>query len=422
MESLESRQMMSVTPLQNASFSANSGEKPQSKIFEYAGQWWTVMPNKQGTWVFRLDGTTWTATQKISTNKSTHADVRIVDDFAHVLLYDGTKTQFATLQYDSVDNRFEAWTQQPNVVNVPLSKGVETATIEADSTGRLWIASDAKTTVEVRYSDGLHSTWSGPITVASGIKSDDISTIIAMPNGTIGVFWSNQSTKRFGFKVHQDGALANVWSADEIPGSQSALNVGKGMADDHMHAAVSSNGTVYVAVKTSYDKSGYPKMGLLVRRPNGVWDNFYGLDDSGTRPVIALDEADNQLIIAYTTKEGGGDIVYNTSPLDVISFSPTKLLIKGKVNDVTTAKFVSGNQVVFLANSKSVIFTFDVAPPILNSTFIASTFSTAPSSSSTSSGPNANDLAIEDPNLVNGTLFGIQGLETSTNQSVGTSV
>src|SRR4051794_19745196 len=59
MESLEPRQMMSVTPLQNISFSANAGEKPQSKIFEYAGQWWTVMPNKQGTWVFRLDGSTW---------------------------------------------------------------------------------------------------------------------------------------------------------------------------------------------------------------------------------------------------------------------------------------------------------------------------------------------------------------------------
>src|SRR6478735_3005939 len=71
MESLESRQMMSVTPLQNMSFSANAGEKPQSKIFQYADQWWNVMPTKKGTFVFRLDGTSWTATQKISTNKST---------------------------------------------------------------------------------------------------------------------------------------------------------------------------------------------------------------------------------------------------------------------------------------------------------------------------------------------------------------
>jgi hypothetical protein len=321
-----------------------------------------------------------------------------------------------------VDNRFEAWSQQPKLVNVPLSKGVETATIDADSTGRLWIASDAKSTVEVRYSDGLHSTWSGPITVASGIKSDDISTIIAMPNDTIGVFWSNQTTKRFGFKVHQDGDAANVWSTDEIPGNQSALNIGHGMADDHMHAAVASDGTVYVAVKTGYDKSGYPKMGLLVRRPNGVWDNFYGIDDAGTRPVIILDEAVNQLIIAYTTKEGGGDIVYNTSPLDLISFSPSRLLIKGKVNNVTTAKAASSNQVVFLADSKSVLFTFDVAPPVVTSSLIPSASSLSASNPSTSGSASASNLALEDPSLMDGALLNTQDVVTSINQTVGTQV
>src|SRR4029078_9530632 len=152
MESLERREMMSATLLQNMSCSANAGEKPQSKIFEYAGQFWTVMPSKQGTFVYRLDGTTWTQTQKLSPSKSTHADVKLVDDLAYVLLYQGTSSQFATLQYNAGQNQFVAWAQQPNVVNIPLSKGVETATIEADSTGRLWIASDSKNTIDVRYS------------------------------------------------------------------------------------------------------------------------------------------------------------------------------------------------------------------------------------------------------------------------------
>jgi hypothetical protein len=238
---------------------------------------------------------------------------------------------------------------------------VETATIELDSTGRLWIASDVKTTVEVRYSEGLYTSWSAPITVASGIKSDDISSIIAMPNGTIGVFWSNQATKRFGFRVHEDGDPANVWSADELPGSQSALNVGGGLADDHLHLAATSDGTVYAAVKTSYDKSGYPKIGLLVRRPDGTWDDFYGVSNNGTRPVIAVDELAGQLVIAYSTKEGGGDIVYNTSPLDVISISPAQVLINGKVNNVTTTKSTSTNQLAFLADKKSVLFSFDTS-------------------------------------------------------------
>ena len=48
------------------------------------------------------------------------------------------------------------------------------------------------------------------------------------------------------------------------------------MADDHLNVAVHSNGTMYVAAKTSY--SGSPKMILLVRRPNGTWDNMYSVD------------------------------------------------------------------------------------------------------------------------------------------------
>src|ERR1051325_4631072 len=71
-ESLESRQMLSATPLKSMSFSASAGEKPQSKIFQYADQWWTVMPTKGGTFVYRLDGTAWTATQKLSANKKVH--------------------------------------------------------------------------------------------------------------------------------------------------------------------------------------------------------------------------------------------------------------------------------------------------------------------------------------------------------------
>ncbi len=60
-ETLESRQMLSITPLSTLDASGGTGEKPQSKVFQYANQWWTVMPNSSGTWIFRLDGTDWTA-------------------------------------------------------------------------------------------------------------------------------------------------------------------------------------------------------------------------------------------------------------------------------------------------------------------------------------------------------------------------
>ena len=120
MEWLESRKMFSITPLNSISVSANAGEKPQSKIFQYNDEWFTVMPTKKGgATVFRLDGTTWTATDSISADKSAHADVEVVGNLAYVLLFDGAKkTQFRTLQYDATQNTFVPWATQPNLVKI----------------------------------------------------------------------------------------------------------------------------------------------------------------------------------------------------------------------------------------------------------------------------------------------------------------
>jgi hypothetical protein len=365
MECLESRQMLSITPLASLP-SSGTGEKPQSKVFEHAGQWWTVMPSSSGMSVFRLDGTSWTPTQQITSSKGYYADVKLVDDLAHVLLFDGNDSQLATLQYDAADNRFEPWALQPQLVSVPLASGVETATIDVDSTGRMWVAYDVKTTVEVRYSDGLYTSWSTPITVGSGISSDDISAITAMPNNSIGVMWSNQKTDVFNFRVHLDGASPTAWSAAEVAASQWASSVGGAMSDDHVNLAVASDGTLYAAVKTGYDSSSRPEIALLVRRPDGTWDNLYQVDSKGTRPIVVVNEAAGKLIVAYTQSDGGGDIYYRVSPLDTISFGPRQTLISGSVNNVTSTKHTSTNEIVFLASSKGALFRFDAAPPAIN--------------------------------------------------------
>jgi hypothetical protein len=204
--------------------------------------------------------------------------------------------------------------------------------------------------------------------VASGISSDDICAITAMPGPTsndpdrIGVVWSDQSSKRFGFRYHVDGAAPTVWSTSETAAAQSASG---SMADDHVNVAVHSNGTMYVAAKTSY--SGSPKMILLVRRPNGSWDNMYSVDGSGTRPIVVLDETANRIVVAYTTSDNGGDIVYRVSPADVINFAPRQTLIPGTVNNVTSTKQNFTNDVVFLASSsssaKGALFTLGAIAP-----------------------------------------------------------
>jgi hypothetical protein len=360
-ETLETRRLLATLALSDFSVSQGTGEKPQSKVWEYADQWWTVMPSSAGAAVWRLDGTTWTRTLQLSTNNNVTADVKAVGGLTHVLLFDGAASQLASIEYDGAGN-YVPWTMRPQLVGVPLS-GAETATIDVDTTGRLWVAADNGSLVQVRYSDGLYQSWSSPITVASGIGSDDISVITALPNGTVGVLWSNQNSKRFGYRYHVDGASPTEWSVAESPASAAALSTGGGMADDHLNVAVAADGTLYAAVKTSYDSGGQTKIGLIVRRPNGQWDNaLYPVDTSGTRPIVLLNEAAGKLIVAYAASEGTANIVYRETSLASISFGPRQTMISGSIQNVSSTKQNFNDEVALIASNggtvKSVLFSF----------------------------------------------------------------
>jgi hypothetical protein len=171
------------------------------------------------------------------------------------------------------------------------------------------------------------------------------------------VLWSNQSTRRFGFRVHADGADPATWSADEVPASQSAIDgVGSGMADDHLNVAVASDGTLYAAIKTGYDTSGYPLIGLLVRQPNGTWDDLHEVDQSGTRGIVFLDETESTVYVAYTRITGSSDIVYRESATSSIAFGPVETILSGSLNDVTSTKQNISGEVVLLASTSTQAF------------------------------------------------------------------
>ena len=62
------------------------------------------------------------------------------------------------------------------------------------------------------WSDSPYNSWSAPITIATGVKDDDISAITPIPSqGKIGIFWSNQTTRQFGFRTHADGTSPTTW-------------------------------------------------------------------------------------------------------------------------------------------------------------------------------------------------------------------
>ena len=129
------------------------------------------------------------------------------------------------------------------------------------------------------------------------------------------------------------------------------------MADDHLNVAVASNGTLYAAVKTSYDTAGYPKIALLIRRPNGTWDPLYEVDQSGTRGIVLLNEQDHTVRVVYTSSEGFNDIVTKKSSTSSIAFGSRSTLLTGGVNDVTSTKQNWSGKVPVMAASASTAYT-----------------------------------------------------------------
>ncbi|MCC6271144.1 MAG: putative Ig domain-containing protein, partial [Microbacteriaceae bacterium] len=222
------------TDLVSKPATASTGEKPQSKVWQHDGVWWAVFPtnatgaSSAGTWLWRLQGATWVEELKLSTAINTKADVKTIGDAAHILLYAGTTTQLVSAEYNGAS--YVTWSGRAAPSNISLPNS-EIATIEIDSTGRMWLASenDATGQIVAYYSDSPYSAWSGPVTIATGVNNDDIATIIALPSNQIGILWSNQNTQRFGFRIHNDGGAPATWAADEVPASQSAQNVGLGM-------------------------------------------------------------------------------------------------------------------------------------------------------------------------------------------------
>jgi hypothetical protein len=235
----------------------------------------------------------------------------------------------------------------------------------------MWLAYEASNKIQIQWSDSPFNDWTNPvIELDTAVVTDDICAVTAFGGNKIGVLWSNQNTKRFGFKYRNDSDSVHTWSADEVPASQSSKdNIGFGMADDHINFAVESDGTIYASVKTAYDTNGETSVGLLVRRPSPIsgsnhWEDLHnvrvrqGSSREPTRPIALLDEVNNKIYVIYTQDVGGNDIVYKYSSIKNISFpvgDGTKLIqnVEHDWNDATSTKQSFNNEVVILASSGS---------------------------------------------------------------------
>ncbi|MEI6945781.1 T9SS type A sorting domain-containing protein [Paraflavisolibacter sp. H34] len=351
-----SQRLFSVTDLAPVAISKNTADKPQAKVWYHAGRWWSVLSTPGGTKLFRLDGASWSEVLTLHSSGNLHADCRVVGDVTHILLFQPeSDSHLVSVAYDSGMGSYRLWGARPKPAELRFGTGAESATLAVDGRGRMWVASAAKTDVNVRWSDPPYSQWSDTFRIVQGILDDDICAITPLP-GKIGVLWSNQSTQRFGFKTHTDGDDPRSWSADEEPASAHAQRQGNGFGDDHLNVLCASDGTLYCAVKTSYDTPGYPKISLLVRNPWGGW-SFYPVSSiEGTRGIAVLNERAGRLKIIYGSKEEGGDIIYRETALPQIEFGPPRTLISGKYlfNEATSTHQSTGGEVVVLATNQDV--------------------------------------------------------------------
>ena len=351
-ESNKSTEQCRVHILDNIKTNENTANKPQSKLWTNDAIWWAVMPNDSGTVLWRLDSLQWKDSYHLSHHTDTHVDVKAIGDTTHVLLFRGEHSELASLEYDRSRRTYRPWQKRAHNSVITLDANTETATLELDSQKRMWVAYDALDDIEMIWSDPPYSKWSSPIKIATGISKDDICAIIALPENHIAVMWSNQRSKRFGFKTHNDFENPTIWSDNEIPASQSALDhIGLGMADDHINLCVAPNGDLFAAVKTSYDTAGYPKIALLVRRANSQWDNLYPVSEKGTRGIVCLNAKMKKLQVIYTGSEGYNKILYRETALDRISFGPDSILIDQKLNNATSTKQNYSTELVVLASN-----------------------------------------------------------------------
>ena len=378
-------QFNSVAPLSSIPISANTGEKPQSKVWAHDGTFWTVLPDSTGTYVWKLSSAQWLKSVKLSDKTTSKVDCKKVGNVTHVLLFHESSGSDAPAFFDLVRLEYNTedglYAEHRVVSDLSLRNGVETATIDIDGKGKMWLAYARSKVVRVRYSESPYNIWSDERSLASGLTGDDICAVVALP-GRVGVFFSNQNSKIFGFITHEDGSDPTTWSTvEDVVHITDGITAG-GLADDHMNMAVASDGTLYCVIKTSYQHSSQPIIGLFVRSPAGVWSNLYKVASEGTRtrPIVVLNEAEKVIRVVYTISERGGNIVYKESSTDNISFedeeetlngaggqSPDReiVLMRGSYNNVTSTKDNFTNDIVIMASSASSALGPPVAVSVL---------------------------------------------------------
>ncbi|CAG5008413.1 hypothetical protein DYBT9275_04262 [Dyadobacter sp. CECT 9275] len=330
-----------------------TADKPQSKLWYADKSWWALLPTSSGPSLWQRTAGGWTEhaqvralLQGIPGRADVWADqneIMAVGVDKHVL------TVFAIRKVEKASKI--TWMAE---VRGSLSPSVstdemETATIAKDKTGCWWVAADAGEKVCVWSSSSKNWTWTPPYVLAKGLNADDICTVAELP-GQTAIIWSDQNRDAVSMRTHRNGQPADRWEDTVV------IEQGNKTADDHLHASLATDGTLWLATKNSVDQLGSPQQVLRVRHANGQWRNYAYADldvvKAPSRPVVIATQ-NPALVLAghtiYNHKNANlGEIVFgrvDTSSAGllrdvrtVIAPDATGWTKRNKINDITVPK------------------------------------------------------------------------------------
>src|SRR3954468_17967806 len=147
--------------------SAPTGEKPQSKLWFNDGAWWGIIfrPSSGSYEIFRDEAGRWTPTGTVvDTRHSVYADAQW--DGAHLNVVSAGMSATLGVRYSrfAYDTATQRYTRDIDPVSL-TTFGVETAVLDRDGAGTLWITYTHDQQVWVAHSTTSDGTWSDPFVV-----------------------------------------------------------------------------------------------------------------------------------------------------------------------------------------------------------------------------------------------------------------
>ena len=343
-------------PSYGSSTTAPTAEKPQSKTWFHDGRWWGSLYNKAAGQfeIHYLDSSqAWRSTGvAVDTRENTRADF-LRDAGKLYAVSAGTSStntahgaRLLRYTYDAVARKYTLDNGYPVEIT---STGTAAITIAKDNTGTLWATYTQGTNVYLTHSTTDDATWRAPYVMpapgASNIKADEDQSAIVAFDDRIGVMWSNQSDPKdeaMHWATHADGAADNQW----VPNT---ARRGVEIADNHINLKALDGdpaGQVFAATKTSLDQDSDPLIELMVL-DDGVWTRHVVSRkvENNTRAIAAVDPTRRLLyVLSAAPCCSGGDIFYEQTSLDDISFAPglgvpfIDSSTETKLNNVTSTK------------------------------------------------------------------------------------